>query len=293
MLLLEEAIERVVVGEGQQLIPLYAFSLDMLTIQNMFKSVLREYQEYFPNIKTKKLYGNSGIAVHIPDCIGSPQSFRFGGYPQVIGLNPRFEKPNWQWDYHTKTLTSVVGGGPWLVTYAADYTLKNCEVKETINTLKGEDELQFNLRAEFKGKSLTITRKTDGLSMKVVDIYEKEGLTIAELQGNLGVGRVILNELKCEIELDTTRDDVLEISYISKYLGVEELTLQNQEFIIWFASRLLTSIGSLKLMTQLDGMPFNISVDDLRSRGIDLQNQVETDLKIQKQEFYMWTGNHY
>ena len=46
-------------------------------------------------------------------------------------------------------------------------------------------------------------------------------------------------------------------------------------------------------MTQLDGMPFNISVDDLRNKGLDLINQVEQDLKIQKQEFYKWTGNHY
>ena len=46
-------------------------------------------------------------------------------------------------------------------------------------------------------------------------------------------------------------------------------------------------------MTQLEGMPFNISIDDLRSRGIELQNQVESDLKISKQEFFMWTGNKY
>lgn len=293
MLLLEEAIERVVLGEGQQLIPLAAFSLDKLNIQNMFKYTLKEYQEYFPNVKTKKISGTSGVAVSIPDCIGSPLSFRFGGYPQVTGLNPEFNKPNWQWDNQNKTLTSVVGGGPWIVTYATNYTLKNLQVQEEVLTLKNETELVFTIRGEFKGESLIITRKGDGLSMKVVDIYEKEGLTIAELQGPLGVGKVILNDLRCELELDSTRNDSLVISYITKYLGIEELDMQNQEFIIWFGSRLLTSIGSLKLMTSMDGMPFNISVDDLRSRGLELQNLVETDLKISKNEFYKWTGNVY
>lgn len=293
MLLLEEAIEKVVVSEGQQLIPLEAFSLDMLTIQNLFKYSLREYQEYFPNVKTKKLYGTSGIAVSIPDCIGSPMSFRFGGYPQVVGMNPRFEKPNWQWDYQTKTLTSVVGGGPWIVTYASNYTLENCEINDTYQTIDSEDQVSFKLRGAFKGKSLTITRQKDKLYMNTVDVFEKEGFTIAELEGPLGTGRCTINDLTCELEIDAPRNDILDIHYTSKYLGVKELTFQNQEFLIWFGSKLLTSIGSLKLMTQLEGMPFNISIDDLRSRGIELQNQVETDLKISKQEFFMWTGNKY
>lgn len=296
MITLEEAIENVVLQYGQQIIPLEAFSLDKLTIQNLLKYTLAEYQEFFPNIKTKTMYGNSApdsITMHIPDCIGSPMSLRFGGYPKVTGLNARYDKPNWQWDFQTKTITTVMGGGPWIVTYASDYGLSNLEVKEYVSTLRDEDELEFKIRGEFKGKSLVITRGQDKLSMKAVDVYTKDGLTYAELEGSLGCGRICLNDLKCKLELDSTRNDQLEISYTTKYLGVKELTVQNQEFLIWFGSKLLTSIGSLKLMTQLDGMPFNIGVDDLRSRGLDLLNQVETDLKVQKQEFYNWTGNKY
>ena len=296
MITLEEAIENAVTIYGQQIIPLEAFSLDKLTIQNLFKVTLKEYQEYFPNVKNKTVYGandTQSVTISLPDAIGSPLSMRFGGYPNVVGLNARYDKPNWQWDFHSKTITTVMGGGPWIITYAADYGLENLEMTETLQTLKDEDELEFKIRGEFKGKSLVITRKTDGLSMKVVDVYTKDGLTYGELEGPLGVGKICLNDLHCKIELDSTRRDTLEIKYITKYLGIKEIDFQNQEFMIWFSSKLLTSIGSLKLMTQLDGMPFNISVDDLRNKGLDLINQVETSLKVQLQEFYKWTGNHY
>lgn len=296
MITLEEAIENAVLTHGQQIIPLEAFSLDKLTIQSMLKQTLKEYQEYFPNVKNKTMNGTSSVAavtMHIPDAIGSPMSIRFGGYPKVVGLNSRYEKPNWQWDYHTKTITTVMGGGPWIITYAADYGLTNLEVKEYFRTLKGEEEIDFKIRGEFKGKSLVVTRNTDKLYMKTVDTYTRDGLTYAELEGSLGTGTVCLDDLRCHLEIDSTRDDQLEISYITKYLGVKELDLQNWEFTTWFASKLLTSIGSLKLMTQLDGMPFNIGVDDLRSKGLELINQVETEIKVRQGEFYNWTGNKY
>lgn len=297
MILLDEAIRTVVTTYGQGLIPLEALSLDRDTIQNdMYIPALKEYQEYFPNVKTKTITaGSTGsdIIMQIPDCIGSPLSLRFGGYPNVPPLNSNYGKPDWSWDFQTKTIHTVMGGGPWIVTYAANYTLEFAQITEFYETLKSEDEIKFKIRGEFKGKSLKITRKTDHLDMEIVDIYTKDGLTYGELQGSLGSGKICLNDLRCEIELDSTRDDQLIIEYISKYKAIRELTLQNQEFITWFASKLLTSIGSLKLMTQLDGIPFQIAVDDLRSKGLELLQQVETDLKVQKQEFFMWTGNKY
>jgi hypothetical protein len=297
MLLLEEAIRTAVAQYGNTIIPLEAFSLDKDTIQqDMFLPALREYQEFFPNVKTKTISaGSTGsdIYMNIPDCIGSPMSLRFGGYPNVPSLNSRYKKPDWSWDFQTKTIHTVMGGGPWIVTYAANYQVGMAQVYETYTTLKDEDEVSFKIRGEFKGKSLKITRKKDGLSMKVTDVYTKDGLTYGELAGTLGTGRICLNDLRCKLELDSTRDDQLIIEYMSKYKAVQELTFQNQEFLLWFASKLLTSIGSLKLMTQMDGMPFNISIDDLRTRGLELVNQVETDLKVQKQEFYSWTGNKY
>lgn len=297
MLLLEEAIRTAVAQYGNTIIPLEAFSLDKDTIQqDMFLPALREYQEFFPNIKTKTISAGttgSDIYMNIPDCIGSPMSLRFGGYPNVPSLNSRYEKPDWSWDFQTKTIHTVMGGGPWIVTYAANYQVGMAQVYETYTTLKDEDEVSFKIRGEFKGKSLKITRKKDGLSMKVTDVYTKDGLTYGELAGTLGTGRICLNDLRCKLELDSTRDDQLIIEYRSKYKAVQELTFQNQEFLLWFASKLLTSIGSLKLMTQMDGMPFNISIDDLRTRGLELVNQVETDLKVQKQEFYNWAGNKY
>lgn len=297
MLLLEEAIRTAVAQYGNTIIPLEAFSLDKDTIQqDMFLPALREYQEFFPNVKTKTISAGatgSDIYMNIPDCIGSPMSLRFGGYPNVPSLNSRYEKPDWSWDFQTKTIHTVMGGGPWIVTYAANYQVGMAQVYETYTTLKDEDEVSFKIRGEFKGKSLKITRKKDGLFMKVTDVYTKDGLTYGELAGTLGTGRICLNDLRCKLELDSTRDDQLIIEYMSKYKAVQELTFQNQEFLLWFASKLLTSIGSLKLMTQMDGMPFNISIDDLRTRGLELVNQVETDLKVQKQEFYSWIGSKY
>lgn len=298
MILLEEAIRTVVIQYGQQIIPLEAFYLDKDTIQrDMFIPALREYQEYFPNIKTKTLsantLGSSDIVVNLPDCIGSPLSMRFGGYPNVPSLNSRYDKPDWSWDFQTKTLHTVMGGGPWIITYAANYPVGIANIIETYSTIRDEDQISFKLRGEFKGKSLEIKRKQDGLSMKCIDVYTKDGITYGELEGPLGVGKVNLNDLSCELELDSTRDDQLIITYTTKYKAIENIDFQNQEFLVWFGSKLLTSIGSLKLMTQLEGLPFQISVDDLRTRGLELINQVETDLKIQKQEFYNWAGNKY
>ena len=297
MLLLEEAIRAAITSCGNHIIPLEAFSLDKDTIQqDMFLPALKEYQEYFPNIKTKTITaGSTGsdIVMNIPDCIGSPLSLRFGGYPNVTPLNSNYNKPDWSWDFHTKTIHTVMGGGPWIVTYAANYTVGMAQVYETYSTLKDEDEISFKIRGEFKGKSLKITRKKDQLSMKVVDVYTKDGLTYGELEGSLGVGKICLNDLRCNLELDSTRDDQLIIEYMSKYKAIQELTFQEEYFIQWFASKLLTSIGSLKLMTQLEGIPFNISIDDLRARGLELVNQVENYIKPSQGEFYAWTGNKY
>ena len=146
MITLEEAIEFIVVTYGNQIIPLEAFSLDLLTIQSLFKNTIREYQEYFPNVKNKTIYGSSldtSIMIHLPDCVGSPMSLRFGGYPNVVGLNSKYDKPNWQWDYQSKTIRTVLGGGPWIVTYASDYTLTNLEMTEYIRTIRDEDEIEL------------------------------------------------------------------------------------------------------------------------------------------------------
>ena len=293
MLLLEEAIEIVVNKEGQQIVPLAAFSLDKLRIQNMFKNALKEYSEYFPNTITETVNSDSTGNCYLPKATGSPTSLRFSGFSQVPPLNSTYNKPEWYWNNETKTIQSLMVGGPWIVTYPADYTISNMSVEDRIMTLKNEEELEFNLAGEFKGESLVIKRESDNLSMSVDCVYTKDGLTLADLSGKLGNGVVDLTNLRCKLYLDSTKDDNLIISYVSKYLGVKELDKGSREFLDWFGSILLTSIGTLKLLSQIDGLPFNIAVDDLRARGIELQNKVDNDIRIRDQLFYRWTAGPY
>ena len=65
-----------------------------------------------------------------------------------------------------------------------------------------------------------------------------------------------------------------------------ELDLTCELFYVWFKANLLTLIGSMKKQIDLNGvgLPFDISSDDLLTRGRELMAKVE-ELKGTKQHW--------
>lgn len=80
----------------------------------------------------------------------------------------------------------------------------------------------------------------------------------------------------------------LNISFVSKYKTIKELTYDDIIFVNIFKGSLMKSLGTSKSITKLDGLPFDVSLDELYSKGEDLFNTTMEELKNSRGYWWAW-----
>lgn len=80
----------------------------------------------------------------------------------------------------------------------------------------------------------------------------------------------------------------INISFVTKYKVIKELTYDDIIFVNIFKSSLMKSLGTSKSITKLDGLPFDVSLDELYSKGEDLYNTTMEELKNSRGYWWTW-----
>lgn len=109
------------------------------------------------------------------------------------------------------------------------------------------------------------------------DADELEDDKYIHLQGSLGVGEINIYNLQGTIYNSYGLQGDISLSFVNKYKAVKELDLDinyNDFFMKVFLMKFTEGIGRQKMTVKLDGLPVDITADDLVSVSNDLKAEV-------------------
>lgn len=277
MLLLHEATYTILAEEGQVLVPLKALNFDKLTLERIFTSVAKKYQNKKP-IRDKMIVNISPEGVELPN-VRNILAVRPHIYNNFDKIAAPLERNMWDWNANTRMLRSLLSYQV-EITYIGDLTIAQLPV-----AYKGpyfstnEGTIEFFLRGDFKSNSLKITK--NGLFVK--DSGMEAGLV--KLAGSLGYGNVDPETLKVTLTITDPTPGNLDINFFSKYNAVKELNLDNLVFMTWYGAELLKAVGTAKKITMIEGLPLDITADGIMERARELQDKLE-ELLSQKSDWW-------
>jgi hypothetical protein len=107
------------------------------------------------------------------------------------------------------------------------------------------------------------------------------------ITGTLGDGYIDLDTLDVFINLGVSTNSLLEVSFNTKYKSVQEIEEEDPVFIKLFTAMLMMSLGNNKAIAKLDGLPFDVTLDDLNSKGKELMREVQEEL-IQRGKWWLF-----
>lgn len=267
MLLLDQATNKVLLEEGQILVPLDAFTLDRLKVEKIFENALYKFADYVPH--TKKLtsfVGSGGIILEDAQEIISVK----------VSVNKRMNRGTpfipwydqvWDWDPQSKLFTSIYDANfdlKYLAYYIFDYVdISYIQRNISLNS----PQLIFDLRGNYQPGTLKF----------IIDDEEFTEGTITDnvltlLSNKTGSGSINLLTLRVTLSPDATTIGNLIIEFTSLYKGVEELSIKSKYFLEMYAYELLTALANIKQDTKIEGLPFDITTDDLINRARTLKD---------------------
>lgn len=267
MLLLDQATNKVLLEEGQILVPLDAFTLDKLKVETVFENALYKYSDYVPlTKKIQQVIGSGGVLLEDAQEVISVK----------ISVNKRMNRGTpfipwneyaWDWSPDTKMLTTIYDG-EFDIKYLAYYTFDYMSVSYNQRTITSNSpSFTFNLRANFQTGSLRITIGTEVFTEGTINN------NILTLNSSLsGSGSIDLNTLRVTLQPDPISEGSVVVEFTSMYKGVEELGVHSKYFLEMYAYELLTTLANLKQDTKIEELPFDITTDDLINRARTLKD---------------------
>jgi hypothetical protein len=98
------------------------------------------------------------------------------------------------------------------------------------------------------------------------------------ITGTLGDGYIDLDTLDVFINLGVNTNSTVEVSFNTKYKSCVEIEEEDPVFIKLFTAMLMMSLGNNKSIAKLDGLPFDVTLDDLNQKGKELMREVQEEL---------------
>ena len=310
MLYLEELLDAVIAEEGQTLMGLdfliTTLELPMSKVDLIFKKALMEYSERRPKKVTAVFNsfdymsddGNAGY-IRMPEGTTSCRVARYGVLPNQMPryYMPKFGEQNVEFDPLTLSCRVWPPVTPLRLTYTQRYTTtNNVLINKMIDIPYATNEAEFELPTMYAGKTLSIQKAiavtdeqgnetSEILSMSPTGyvnekIVDGEVISEAILKGTLGTGAVNIKTREVNLQLANETVAPLVINYYPKYSVVKELDLGDRLFNKLFASRLLTSLASLRAQaTQSKLHNLDLTTDDLLTRVAELKKEVREILR--------------
>jgi hypothetical protein len=289
VLTLENSVKNVITTKGLFALPLEAFSFNWGRLNQIFTSTLHKFEKFCPIIRTIQTLGGNPIIMP-EDCI-MPRSVAFGNSLMIPPQAVPVENQSISYNRSTRQLsvfTNTGSSAPFKVQYLGKCIMETITYTEEPYTLfENDKEVEMELQAVPIPNSLSIVNGTNSLS--IVSRTIEDDIETWILEGTLGTAELNLSSLKLNITLADGISPLgdINISYIGKYKGTEDLGDDSEFFETWLAGNILTSLGGIKLTARSDKMPNDISADDLKSQGLKLLDMVQD---FQKEKSHWWAG---
>ena len=151
----------------------------------------------------------------------------------------------------------------------------------------------------------TIT-KQQFIMKEVISSYSPNGEYI-QLTGTLG--NAYVSFLNTEVSIPNQTDTVamgtldmllyditakftdsadLVVSFNSEYKSIKEMSLEDSLYVDLFKGEFMKALGTSKAITRLEGLPFDVSVDELYDKGSELSQKVMEDLQNNRSKWYLF-----
>lgn len=273
MIYLEECVNQVLLEEGQLIVsPLDDLGITWEQLERLFVGTYNQAKGYVSVYDWQTQFVNSTGTTK--NDWAYVKHITYNAYNNMQRFMPDVPGQYWEFNPYNKSLKTLFATefsfevGRYAVCAPLPYSM-------TLSSANRGDVSYFALPCIF-GNDFEITGGSD--NMVIIRENDEE----IEFSGSLGNGQFNKKTLRGEVHFDKAATRV-EMNFTSKYCGVAELDLTCELFYIWFKANMLRMIGSMKKQIELDGvgLPFQISSDELLSRGNDLLAHVE-ELKVNK-----------
>lgn len=283
MLTLEDSTRNIIYTKGLFAIPPEAFQFNWDILNRIFVSTLNKFERYCPLCKTLVTVGNN--PTKMPDDCIYPKAVAFGNNSMIMPQTAAVDSQSWSYDRATKLLSVFTKTGS-VSNIQVQYLAKR---PSTILTTEMtpfqvfEDESLVNIQLDFVPNLETIYIAKGNSELTVTS----RARCCATFEGDFGSAILDLNSLSLQVTQTDTSEGYIDISYDNKYPAYELISEDQDFFELWYAANILTSLGNIKAIVNLDEMPNSISADDLISQGKELMSQV---IEGQKERQYWWKG---
>ena len=263
MIFLEQLVNQILLEEGQVIVTLEDLNITWEQLQGLFIGVFEQCKQYI------------NIYDWTDDLISQQPSQRDYSHIKHLTVNtymgiqkimPDMPRQYWEYNPFTQNVSSIMNTN-FSLEVGRQPTLTNLEYELPLD-LKENIKQTFLLPCNFDTGSFKF------FDMEAFESDENKNKII--IQGDNGVGTFDTKTLSGTIILNQDYKGTMKVT--SKYVGIKELGLDCEMFVVWFKAALLQYIGAMKKQFDLQGvgLPFDINADDLLARGRQYMDLVET-----------------
>lgn len=302
MIFLEQTVNQILHEEGQMVLSLSDLGINWQNLEALFVGTYEQCKGYISiydwqtQTITTKATKNDDFT-HI-------RHLTYNAYNNMQRFMPDVPGQYWEFNPYTKNTMSLMATN-FSLEVGKYPTCKQLNYTLTLNDIKAGAKIAFSLPFTPDSSAIKVSDKNslEPINIKAKEVvYDKNedykntylddtracfccnsmdtGTTI-EFSGDV-TGSFDSDTLTGYFKFKKDYKSV-DVNFLTKYVGLEELDLTCELFYTWYKGNVLTMIGSIKKQLDMQGigLPFDFNQDDLLSRGRDIMNKVE-DLKISK-----------
>lgn len=265
MVLMDQILDSVRAESGQILLPLGSFSFTDDVLDAMFRACVHRYEKSKPHRKfATVVIPASGYEFTDPVPLAVLKMYPYSTLEMSRRLEA-FDPKNWE--YRAPMLYSaMIGSFSFEGIYP--YTIATQDVEYIETTLNGESTYTLRLLAKFN----------DTVEFRVGNGDSAPKLVYNKVNWSGTLGSAVISGSTYKITFNTPQTGPLYVKFKSLNPGVSELTRSDYLFYDLFKARFMMAFGKTKAMTKIEGMPMDITVDDVYSMGNELWTKTEEKL---------------
>lgn len=261
MIFLEQLTNQILREEGQVIVTFEDLNITWEQIEGLFTGVYEQCKQYI----VKYDWVDDSISLEPQD---RPQysHLKHITYPTYFQrLMPDLPSNYWEFNPYNKQLSGLMNMN--VKAEAGVYPTLTYPEYELPLVVEKDVKKPFMLPCSFEPESF-----------KFADFeafYDNKHPEKILLESNNGAGQFDTKTLTGYLYLDKDLKDTLKVT--SKYVGIKELDMSSEIFVVWYKAALLQFIGSMKKQLDLTnvGLPFDINGDQLLERGRQYMDRVE------------------
>jgi hypothetical protein len=180
------------------------------------------------------------------------------------------------------TLPAITGGGN-ILPNVAYYLVEQIGSTFKLAPTQGDAITQTNLIDFADAGTGNHTISTPNSTIESVDGQ------VIDIVGTLGEAVLNLDTMETELKNLYGLSGNININFISNYLAVEGLDLDNEFFFRIFKQKFCTGVGKQKTTVRIEGLPFDVSTDELAtSTAQELEQQIQEDIQGRETKWYLF-----